>query len=143
MTTTIDYSKIDPNRPASWNQMKAINTRLSQFLAKKFKLEISDLRPIIGKLVTNKDTFTHGVAQEYFKIEKVTQIDKDLVATVKKAIENPESIKAVPKKRTAKKTTSSVEEKLDRLLASQALLFETTAEIVDRVTLLEDSKLAE
>ena len=40
MTTTVNYSNIDQNRPASWKQMKAINTRVADLLAKKFKKDI-------------------------------------------------------------------------------------------------------
>jgi len=136
MTTTIDYSKIDQNRPASWKQKKAINTRLSDFIAKSLKVDISEVRPIIGSLVTNLPTFTHGVAQEYFKITKVTQIDKDLKAAVKEALKNPESIKAAPKKRAAKKTQPSQE--LDGIMDTLKLLLEMQASQEDRMSQLED-----
>jgi len=139
MTTTIDYSKIDQNRPASWKQKKAINTRLADFLAKSFKVDISEVRPIIGSLVTNLPTFTHGVAQEYFKITKVTQIDKDLKAAVKEALKNPESIKAAPKKRAVKKAQPSHEQ--DEQMAINKVILEQLHDISDRLAQLEDAQL--
>jgi len=139
MTTTVDYSNIDQNRPASWKQKKAVNTRLSDILAKWLKVDIAAVRPIIGSLVTNQPSLTHGEVQKYFSITKVTQVDKDLKAAVKEAIENPESIKAAPKKRAARKTESS--QILEQLLAGQKIMLEEFHDIKDRVSQLEDSQL--
>ena len=139
MTTTVDYSKIDPNRPASWNQKKAINTRLSDILAKWLKVDIAEVRPIIGSLITNQPTFTHGVAQKYFAVTGVKQVDKALKDAVKEAITNPESIKAAPKNRAAKKPQPS--QQLDGIMATLNLILEGQHELKDRVSLLEDSQI--
>lgn len=132
MTTTIDYSKIDQNRPASWKQKKGINTRLSDLISKKLKVDISAVRPVVGEFVTNKPDFNHGQVQKYFQITKISQVDKALIAAAKEAIENSKAKKARPKKQAGKKSeagNSSVDlekfmqfilEENDKLLKGQA-----------------------
>lgn len=139
MTTTVNYSNIDQNRPASWKQMKAINTRVADLLAKKFKKDIKELRPIVGALITNQDNFTHGEAQKYFKIEKVTQLDKALVAEVAEALKNPKAKKAAPK-RAAKKAAPSEDYK--GVADTLNLILMQTQEIKDKQGELDDRLIA-
>ena len=70
-----NFTNVNPNRPATFKQKKAVNARLSSLLAEQTGLKISDFYKGVGRAVTNK-LKTHSEVQEYFKITSVSDINQ-------------------------------------------------------------------
>ena len=107
MNNSVNFNIIPANRPASWKQKIAINTRVGLLVAGEGGELTKEIRQAVSKILTNK--LTHGEVQKYFKIDSIKDIDGKILKSIKDTLEGkPTAKKAAPKKSvvisTAKKT---------------------------------------
>ena len=127
MSNSVNYNNIPSDRPASWKQKVAINTRVGLLVAEADGVELDKpIRQAVSKILTNK--LTHGEVQKYFKIESITDIDGKVLKDIKDVLEG----KPVAKKATAKKakeTKSSSNN--DEMMQMMKLMMQEIADIKD------------
>lgn len=105
MNNSVNFNTIPANRPASWNQKKAINTRVGLLVAAALGGELTvEIRRAVSKILTNN--ITHGEVQKYFKVESIKDIDGKVLKSIKDTLEGKATTKkAAPKKSVVKSTS--------------------------------------
>jgi len=102
MSNSVNYNTIPSNRPATWKQKKAVNTRVGLLVAGDGELTV-DIRRAVSKILTNN--LTHGEVQKYFKVESIKDIDGKVLKSISDTLEGKVAKKPVARKAPAKKST--------------------------------------
>lgn len=126
MSNSVNYNNIPSNRPASWKQKVAINTKVGLLVAEADGVELDQpIRRAVSKILTNK--LTHGEVQKYFKISSITDIDGKVLKDIKDVLEG----KPVAKKATAKKTPKESSTSDNEAINMMKMMMQEIAEMKD------------
>src|SRR5210317_1515945 len=103
MNNSVNYNTIPANRPASWKQKIAINTRVGLLVAGEGRELTKEIRQAVSKILTNK--LTHGEVQKYFKIDSLKDIDGKILKSIKDTLEGKPAVKKTAPKKSVVKST--------------------------------------